>query len=74
MDHNAIDEIEQHYRVSVDVYDENGHTAVYRYVEFDSMSPPVQHIEAAAKAIADLAERLTSGCPPRTGTCGECGR
>lgn len=65
MDHNAIDEIGQHYRVNVDVHDESGHTAVYRYVggtcikvEFDSMSPSVQHIEAAAKAIADLAEKL----------------
>lgn len=62
---NAIDEIEQRYRVNVDSSDESGQMTVYRYVdgtcirvEFGSMCPPMPHVEAAAKAIADLAEKL----------------
>jgi hypothetical protein len=61
-----LDEFEQRYRVNIDSHDENGQTYVYRYVngtcirvEFDSMSPSIQHIEAAAKAIMDLAEKLS---------------
>lgn len=62
----TFDEIEQHYRVNVDLIDESGQLVVYRYVEgtcikveFPNMNPPTEHVEAAAKAIAELAEKLT---------------
>lgn len=62
---DRMDELETLHQVVVEQCDNSCALYVYKYaentkisVEFCGMNPPVAHVEAAAKAVAELAEKL----------------